>query len=191
MDATAAATLFAWLDREIWLISAVADGHRNGLIATSVSQESIVPELPRVLVSLARHHYTTELIESSHQFALHLLGADNLELVWKFGLESGRERDKFSDLDVGTTMTGCPLIRETVGWLDCKVEARLDAGDRFIYVAEVLQGQVLNFAPPLTTRRLMELAPISRLTQLQRSRHHQSYQEAELIRLWREQRRNG
>jgi flavin reductase (DIM6/NTAB) family NADH-FMN oxidoreductase RutF len=188
MDATAAATLFAWLDRELWLATAAVGDRRGGLIATSVNQESIVPELPRVSIALSRQHRTTELVEASGAFALHLLGEENLELVWSFGLESGRDVDKFAGLEPSVSARGNPILCGTVGWLDCRVEARLDVGDRVVYVADVVEGQVTNFAPPLTMHRLMELAPTSRLTQIQRSRHHQSYHEAEAIRAWRERR---
>ena len=65
MDLTAASTLFAWLGRELWLVTAQAGGRRGGLIATFVNQASIVPEMPRVLVGLARQHHTWELVEAS------------------------------------------------------------------------------------------------------------------------------
>src|SRR5262245_53477403 len=138
MDVTAATTLFAWLDRELWLLTAASGGRRGGLIATFVTQVSIVPDLPRVLVALARQHHTTGLVEASGAFALHLLGEENLELVWGFGLESGRDRDKFAGLETTTSGVGNPLLIGTVGWLDCRVEAKLDVGDRLVYTAEVV-----------------------------------------------------
>jgi flavin reductase (DIM6/NTAB) family NADH-FMN oxidoreductase RutF len=188
MDATAAATLFACLDREIWLVTARAGERRGGLIATFVSQASLVPDLPRVLISLARQHHTWELIEATGCFALHLLGESNLELVWRFGLSSGRDHDKLAGLEVGSGPTGCPLLGETVGWLDCRVESKLDVGDRTVFVAEVIDGRITHFAPPLTTRRLMELAPTPRLTEMQQRRLHDSHRDADAIRAWREAR---
>jgi flavin reductase (DIM6/NTAB) family NADH-FMN oxidoreductase RutF len=185
MDVTAASTLFAWLDRELWLVTAQAGGRRGGLIATYVDQASLVADLPRVAVSLSHQHHTWELVEASGWFALHLLSEENLELVWQFGLVSGRDQDKFAGLNVTTGTTGSPLLEPTIGWLDCRVEARLDGGGRTLYLAEVVEGKVTRFAPPLTSRRLMECAPMSRLTELQRQRQHDSYQEAEDIRAWR------
>ena len=97
MDTTAATTLFAWLDREVWLVTAQAGERRSGLIATFVSQASIVPDLPRLVLGVAKPHYTCELIEASGAFALHLLGEEQVELVWRFGLESeGNDRSQFS-----------------------------------------------------------------------------------------------
>jgi flavin reductase (DIM6/NTAB) family NADH-FMN oxidoreductase RutF len=188
MDVTAASTLLAWMDREVWLVTARAGEQRGGLIATYVGQASLVADRPRVSLGLSHLHHTRDLVEASGCFALHLLSEDNLELVWQFGLVSGRELDKFADLETTVAISGSPLLGCTVGWLDCRVEAQLDTGGRTLYVAEVLEGKVTRFAPPLTTQRLMELAPTPRLTEMQRQRQHDSCREAEALQLWREQR---
>ncbi len=145
MDVTAPSTLFAWLDRELWLVTASAGGRRGGLIATFVNEASIVADMPRMLVGLAKQHHTHELVEASGAFALHLLGEDQLDWVWRFGLQSGRSADKFAGLDVQTAATGSPLLKNAVGWLDCRVEERLDGGDRTVYLAEVVQSRVTHF----------------------------------------------
>lgn len=185
MDVTAASTLFAWLDREIWLVTAQANEHRGGLIATFVNQASIVPDLPRMLVGLSRQHQTWELIERSNAFVLHLLSERHLDWIWRFGLESGRGRDKLHGLPVRQARTGSPILEDAIGWLDCRVESRLDSGDRTIYLAEVVQGGVTHFAPPLTVQRLLQLAPPARLAELKRQLHRDSELDAEAIRQWR------
>src|SRR5262245_35301743 len=110
MDRTAAAALVASLDRELWLVTARAGDRKGGLIATFVSQASLTPELPRMLVGIARQHHTWGLIEASGAFALHLLGQDNFDWVARFGLRSGRDVDKFDGYEVGTALTGSPVL---------------------------------------------------------------------------------
>lgn len=185
MDATAASTLFAWLDREVWLVTAQAEGCRGGLIATFVNPASIVPDLPRMLVGLSRQHHTWEVVERSNAFALHLLGEQHLDWVWRFGLESGRGRDKLHELNVSQASTGSPILEDAIGWLDCRVENRMNSGDRTIYLAEVVQSGITHFAPPLTMRRLMQLATPARLAELKRQLHRDSELDAEVIRQWR------
>jgi len=48
---------------------------------------------------------------------------------------------------------------------------------------------VTHFGPPLTQRRLFEVAPPERLAELKRQLHTDSYADADAIRAWREQRR--
>lgn len=185
MDTTAAATLFAWLDREIWLVTAQADTRRGGLLATFVNQASIVPDLPRMLVGLSRKHHTWELVEQSNAFVLHLLGEQHLDWVWRFGLESGRGQDKLHGLRLRKSSTGNPVLEDAIGWLDCRVEGRLDTGDRTVYLAEVVQSGVSVFSRPLTFQRLLQLAPPAQLSEMKRQLHHDSQIDAEAIRQWR------
>lgn len=179
------ATIFAQLDREIWLVTARDGARRGGLIATFVNQASIVPELPRVVVGIAKHHHTWELIEASGAFALHLLGEDQLDLVWRLGLGSGRDHDKLAGLAVRAGTTGSPLLSDVLAWLDCRVEAKLDTGDRTLYLAEVVQAECVRTQQPLTTRRLVGRVPPEHLTRLQDALAHDSALDAAAIIAWR------
>jgi len=187
MDRTAASVLMACLDRELWLVTSQAGERRGGLIATFVSQASLVADLPRVLIGIARQHHTCELIQASNAFALHLLGQDNLDWVSHFGLRSGRDVDKFANCPFTTALTGSPLLEGAVGWLDCEVETRMDSGDRTLYLAQVVQSQVNHSGPPLTLKQLLERAPVEMLAEMKRLIHRDSQIDAQAIRAWREQ----
>src|SRR5262249_52810128 len=93
---------------------------------------------------------------------------------------------KFDGLEVKASSNGCPLVPGTVGWMDCRVESMLDVGDRIVFVAEVAEGQVTHFAPPLTAKRLVELAPTPRLAEMQRLRQIDSFVDAQAILAWRQ-----
>ena len=151
--------IFDRLDRELWLITARAGEQCSGLIATYVSRVSLVPELPRVTIAIAKHHFTHELIEASNAFCMHLIGEDQIDWVWRFGIPSGREVDKLHGLATSTGASGSPILTDAPAWLDCRVEARMDTGDRTVYLAEVLDARIERTATPLTFKRLLELAP--------------------------------
>jgi flavin reductase (DIM6/NTAB) family NADH-FMN oxidoreductase RutF len=186
MNPGAAATVFGRTDRELWLVTAQAGSRRSGLIATFVSQASIVPDLPRVLVGLAKQHYTWDIIEASGAFALHLLGERLVEWVWQFGLSSGRDGDKFLGLEVRQGATKSPLLDDALGWLDCKVEATLDTGDRAVCLAEVIDGQVKGDEPPLTLKQLLQLAPADKRDEMKRQMQQDAAVDAAAIRAWRQ-----
>ncbi len=128
------ANLLSRMDRELWLITARAGDRRGGLIATFVQLASIVPEMPRVVVGLSRQHHTAELIEKSGAFALHLISEEQIDLVWRFGLQSGHQVDKFVGLSCRDGVMGSPLLADAIAWVECKVEARMDPGDRTVYL---------------------------------------------------------
>jgi len=192
MSDTTASELFRRLDRELWVVTAGSAGRRGGgLIATFVNQASLVAELPRVLVGLAKHHHTWGLVEDSGAFALHLLGEERLEWVWRFGLTSGHDGDKLAGLEWSEGRTGTPLLVGALGWLECQVEAKLDTGDRTVYLAEVVASQLPGPEAPLTTRRMLELAPAEKRRILQEQVARDSAIDATAIEDWRRVRRNS
>jgi flavin reductase (DIM6/NTAB) family NADH-FMN oxidoreductase RutF len=185
VDPAETSRLFQRLDRELWLVTAQSGARRGGLIATFVGQASIVPELPRMLVGLAKAHHTRELVEQSGAFGLHLLGEEHLDWVWRFGLRSGRDGDKLDGLSVRPGPSGAPRLADARGWLDCRVEARLDTGDRTVYLAEVLDAQAPDPRPILTVSRMIERTPADRRDELQEQMLRDGAGDAAAIRAWR------
>jgi flavin reductase (DIM6/NTAB) family NADH-FMN oxidoreductase RutF len=166
------------LDREVWLLTADNGTQRAGLIATSVNDASIAPDAPRISVGIAKQHHTWSVVESCRAFRVSLLDEAQLEVVWHFGLKSGHDVDKFA----------APLTLEPVAWLDCKVEASVDTGDRTFYVAEIVAGKIEKQARPLTMKRLLELAPPDKLQALRAGLQRDGAVDGEAIRRWREAR---
>src|SRR5262245_813557 len=133
--------VFKMVDREAWILTAATDdGRRGGLVATWVSQASIDVEHPMIAAGLAPNHYTTELVDASWVFAAHLITVDQLELVWRFALSSGRDTDKLAGLSLRQDVSGAWILNDCLAWLACRVVSRYDGGDRIYYFAEVLDG---------------------------------------------------
>ena len=183
-DISAVNQVFSLTDRELWLVSAAADGVRAGLIATFVNQASIVPDMPRVVVGLAQQHHTAQTIARSGRFVLHLLTEDQVDLVWRFGLRSGRDGDKWDGITCVETASG-PRLTDALAWVECRVEAALDSGDRAIYLAAVDAAGVQRAVAPLTMRRLVELAPAERLRELKAGLERDALIDATAIAAWR------
>lgn len=163
--------VFQLIDREVWIVtSAAKDGRRGGLVATWVSQASIDAERPVVVAGIAPNHYTAELIESSGGFVAHLITAEKIELAWRFGLQSGRAADKFQGLQVESTASGLPILRDALAWLECRVITKYDAGDRWFYWADVTAANVCGQGRPLCERELVASANAEQKAALAASR---------------------
>jgi flavin reductase (DIM6/NTAB) family NADH-FMN oxidoreductase RutF len=142
--------------------------------------------MPRVLGAIACQHHTWECIEASGAFALHLLDESQLDWVWRFGVDSGRNVDKFHDLQLRSGNSGSPILTDAVGWLDCRVENRMPTGDRTVYLAEVIDADCRLTQPPLTMQRMLALAPPETLQQLKAHRIADATRDATAIRDWRD-----
>lgn len=134
-------------------------------------------------------YYTHELIETSGTFCMHLIGEEHLDWVWRFGLRSGREFDKLAGLVTQLGATGSPILMGVPAWLDCRVEMRMDTGDRTIYLAEIIDARVEHMRSFLTRNRLIELAPAERLPELNTALAHDINVDGAAILAWR--RRNA
>jgi flavin reductase (DIM6/NTAB) family NADH-FMN oxidoreductase RutF len=153
------ADVFDLIDPPLWLVTAAHAGSRGGFIATFAVRASIVRAIPRVVLGVARQHHTWGLIESSGRFALHLLYTDQLDLVYRFGMASGREDDKFHGLATTPSPGGSPLVTKALAWLDCRVEERMVTGDRTVYLAAVEAAHRSAASHALTAGGLFANAP--------------------------------
>jgi flavin reductase (DIM6/NTAB) family NADH-FMN oxidoreductase RutF len=185
MDVAQISKVYEQLDPPLWLVTAADGGRRGGLIATTVTQASIVSEMPRQLITVDKRHNTHALIEGSHAFAMHLIDETQLDLVWRFGLQSGRDVDKLAGLQFRTGATGSPLLTEALAWFDCRVEARMDSGDRTDYLAAVIDGRLQRTDPPLTSRRFFAIAPPDRQKIMSEQYDRDARLDGEAIQQWR------
>lgn len=179
--------VFRLLDREVWIVTSQTENRRGGLAATWVSQASIDSRQPTVLAAIGANHFTAELMEASGAFALHLITPEHIDLVWNFGVGAGRTRDKLDGLATTTATTGAPILRDCLAWLDCQVFARVDLGDRRMYLADVVAGEVCQQANPLTERQLFDLANDEQKKTLAECRQSDVEIQRPLFQRWRQQ----
>ncbi len=173
------------LGREVWVVTAAHGDRRGGLLATFVSPISIVPSLPRLAVALSKLHHTWELVQAAGAFAVHSLTIDQVELAWHFGTQSGRDVDKFATIAHSSGTTGSPILTAAPAFLECRVEASLDTGDRTLYLAEVVAGERPLAFSALTQNQLIERASPEQLQVLRTQLAEDADRDAAAIRQWR------
>jgi flavin reductase (DIM6/NTAB) family NADH-FMN oxidoreductase RutF len=156
--AQAISRLQSWLRRECWLVTAAHGAHRSGLLATQVASVSIDPQSPVFLVGLARNHFTHDLALDSRAIGLHLLGRENIDLAWRFSLQSGRGVDKFAGLTAAPAPSGVPLLSGVLARMDCRVIETHTAGERTYFWCEPFNCEVFSGEPPLTDAELIASA---------------------------------
>lgn len=119
----------------------------NAQIAVAITTASILPQRPRIIVQLYHTNYTCELVAASGVLAVNFLAPDQLELVWRLGMRSGRDADKLADVDYAGGVTGSPILAGGFGYLDCRVVNAMDGGDLTAFLADVVDGSTRGAAP--------------------------------------------
>ena len=125
-----------------------ADGEIiNGMIASWVAQVSYDP--PMLLVAIHPNRYSHQIIEKSGSFALHLLTKEQKDLLPRFKKHDPQE--KFTSLPWSRGRTGCPILKNCLGYLECVVRAKYSPGNHTLFVGEVVGAQMFSTGTPMCT----------------------------------------
>ena len=123
----------------------------NGCIINTCFQ--VASEPMRLAVSVQKGNLTRELIEQSGQFNVSVLtDAVPFETIRHFGMQSGRDVDKFADFpSTARSRNGLLyLTKDTNAIFSCKVLDKKDLGSHMMFIGEVTEARVLGKERPCT-----------------------------------------
>jgi flavin reductase (DIM6/NTAB) family NADH-FMN oxidoreductase RutF len=131
----------------VTVVTAVHEGQRHGMTVNSFTSISLEPAL--ITISLQSASRTNELIERSRAFGLTILSADQAEVSDVFAGRVPDVDDRFAGLQTETLVTGSPLIKGGLAWLDCRVVETFNAGMNTLFIAEVVAARGTGEGKPL------------------------------------------
>jgi len=123
----------------------------NGCIVNTVFQ--LVPEPPMVAVSLNRESLTHEYILDSGIFAVSIISQKApMHFIGKFGFRSGRDNDKFEQVNYRVGLTGGPIVLDnTVAFLEVEVVRSIDIVTHTLFIGKIVACETLDeVSEPLT-----------------------------------------
>lgn len=134
----------------IFVLGAKNNGKINACITNTCMQVASDPT--RVAISVLNRNLTCGMIKESGEFTLSVLdGTCTFDLIRHFGMQSGRNADKFLNFQYKTNAGGVPYITKSAcAFLDCRVISKEDLGTHTLFVAEVINAEVLSENTPLT-----------------------------------------
>jgi flavin reductase (DIM6/NTAB) family NADH-FMN oxidoreductase RutF len=129
-------------------ICGVKDGDEvNGFTASWVMQASFTP--PLVVNCVKQDSKSHAMIKSSGVFALSILGAEQKAIAQNFFKPQRRVGNKFEEVEFYPGETGCPIISDTLGYVECRVVGSVEQGDHTVFVGEVIAAGVHREGEPL------------------------------------------
>ena len=121
------------------------DGRDNGCIVNTAVQVASLPT--RLMVSVQKGNLAREMVEKSGKFNVSVLTEDvPFETIRHFGMQSGRDTDKFADF-IGFERSENGLIyltEHTNAMFSCKVKEKLDLGSHMMFIGEVTESRKLG-----------------------------------------------
>lgn len=116
-----------------------------------VTQVSFSPVI--VSVAVGQQSELNETIDYSQQFTLHLISEDQKEWITKFGRKSTIEDGKINGVPFQKENDQA-ILKDSMGFLSCKVVESLNMGDHTVYFVEVIFEQSNKNQEPLCTMQL-------------------------------------
>lgn len=132
----------------IYVLTAAYEDKINGMIASWVSQVSYDPLL--IMVAVHPNRYSHNLIAKSGYFALHVLAADQSNLLGRF--KGPDPKAKFSSIQWQRGRTGCPILSDSMAYFECRVTAEYTPGNHTLFLGEVLAARVIGKGNVLSSR---------------------------------------
>ncbi len=127
--------------RQVVLVTCAEEGKPNVLTVAWSTPLSFDP--PLVGVSIGKNRYSHGVISRSGEFAISIPPASLLEKVKRCGTLSGRNRDKFREVNLTplpSRRLRAPVVKEGIAHLECRVVKKVEVGDHTLFVGEVVEA---------------------------------------------------
>ena len=147
LDEQAKKTLLRKIPHGLY-VCGVKDGEElNGFTASWVMQASFAP--PLVVNCVRSDSKSHAMLKASGVFALSFLEAGQKDVAQKFFKPQKNIGDKFEDIEFYLGETGCPIIKDSLGYIECRVVGSVEHGDHTVFVGEVIAAGIHKEGDPL------------------------------------------
>ena len=138
------------LEYGVFLVTSRAGDALGGCITNTCIQAAANPV--RLAISCINGNYTPELIAKSGLFTVSVLDRSvSFDTIRHFGMQSGRDVDKFAAFPHALDENGVPYLeREANAMFRCRVVDSMDLGSHTLFIGEVLDAKVLGSEKSLT-----------------------------------------
>ena len=137
----------------VTLLTVATRGKQDAMTASAM----FVSENPPLLVvSVAKHIVSHDLIEKAGEFVLNVASTNQIRLAKQLGFTHGREIDKFKKFNIRKEKASkieSPLIKDSFANIECKVITSISAANYIVYLAEVVAYKVHNKQIPVAWYR--------------------------------------
>jgi flavin reductase (DIM6/NTAB) family NADH-FMN oxidoreductase RutF len=136
---------------------ALDSGELFGLTVSAFTSVSLIP--PLVLICIRNESTAKDLFTKAGRYCVNILSTDQQSIAEKFSLAG--EGGRFKDLDFYIGKGGNPIIKNCIGYIDCKMSQVIPLGDHTLFVGEAIDIAWEKKAPLLyIDRRYVRLEEI-------------------------------
>ncbi len=129
------AAMRAWTSG-VTVVTAVYEGEQHGMTVSSFTSISLDP--PLVVISLQTASRTHDVVVKAKAFGVTILSAGQQALSERFADRNSTMGERLEGIETETLVTGAPMLRGGLAYLDCRVKQAIPSGMNTLFIAEVV-----------------------------------------------------
>ncbi|MGF1481466.1 MAG: flavin reductase family protein [Cyanophyceae cyanobacterium] len=141
LDEQAKKTILRKIPHGLYICGVKDEDEMNGFTISWLMQSSFKP--PMVVNCVKQDSGSHEMIKKSGVYAVSFLDNSQKEIAAQFFKPKRRVGNKFEEIEFYEGQeTGCPIISDSLGYIECKVVGAVEDGDHTVFVGEVVGAGV-------------------------------------------------
>lgn len=134
----------------MYVVTSKKDDKINGQIASVVFQATNDPI--QIAACISKETLTHDYIEYSKVFGFSILNKSTpMPFIGHFGFRSGRDIDKFININYEKGLTGCPLVTDNaLVLLEVNVNQSVDVGTHSLFIGKLQSAKRINEGEAMT-----------------------------------------
>lgn len=147
--------IYTKLSYGVYVITSKMNHKNYGCVANCAMQITDKPST--IAISMNHKNATHEAITASGLFAINIL-QEKIDpfMIGNFGFKTSHDTDKFENVAYEEKL-GVPVLKETIGYLICKVINTMETPTHTVFLGEVLEGDVFNHDTAMTYKYYHEV----------------------------------
>lgn len=126
----------------IFILTVGTGSRATGMLASWVMQAGFEPPTVSVAVKLGR--YVCDWLTEGQPFVLNLVTDGQKELLKHFGKGFEPNEPAFEGLEIAHCARGVPILKKSLGHLECEPTTHADSGDHRVFLAKVVRGKLAD-----------------------------------------------
>jgi flavorubredoxin/flavin reductase (DIM6/NTAB) family NADH-FMN oxidoreductase RutF len=115
----------------------------GAMLASWVSQATFNP--PGLTIAVAKERAIESLMHKDGKFVLNILEqGKHIPMMKQFLKPFAPGENRFAGIDTETATNGCPILSDSLAYLECNVQNRMECGDHWLIYATIDSGKVFN-----------------------------------------------
>ncbi len=120
----------------VTIVTAVHEGEQHGMTVSSFTSISLDP--PLIVISLQTASRTHDVVAKAGAFGVTILAANQQQLSERFADRQSSMSERLDGVETETLVTGAPLIKGGLAFLDCRVIQSIPCGMNTLFIAQVV-----------------------------------------------------